>query len=295
MQAPLRIAIIGVGKIGSAFAFQLSRIGRHDVTVVARPGSVRLQQLRSSDGIVDVEGERADVRVIDALDEEDYDLIVVTLLAHQIGPVMPALKRSAAKSILFMFVNFEPETLRDAIGAERCSFGMPFIQATIDGGGKLKAIIGSMGQKTLLNQQRWVDVFNAAGLPAKLEPDMILWLRCHVPLTVAFESISVAALRRGGGASWVDAMVLARGVHECFTLIRRLGFALYPAGKKRIAASPPWAFAIVLWVLSRVAPFRDLLATGKDECRSLVDVMLEAATRSKASVSVDRIHKMKPT
>jgi 2-dehydropantoate 2-reductase len=42
---PLRIAILGGGKIGSAFAFQLARTGGHDVTVIARPGSVRLAQL----------------------------------------------------------------------------------------------------------------------------------------------------------------------------------------------------------------------------------------------------------
>lgn len=41
--SPLRIVVLGAGKIGSAFAFQLARTGHHDVTVVARPGSVRLQ------------------------------------------------------------------------------------------------------------------------------------------------------------------------------------------------------------------------------------------------------------
>jgi len=30
---PLRIAILGVGKIGSAFGFQLARTGNHDVTI----------------------------------------------------------------------------------------------------------------------------------------------------------------------------------------------------------------------------------------------------------------------
>jgi 2-dehydropantoate 2-reductase len=37
--SPLHIAIVGAGRIGSAFAFQLARTGNHDVTVVARPGS----------------------------------------------------------------------------------------------------------------------------------------------------------------------------------------------------------------------------------------------------------------
>ena len=48
----LRIAILGVGGIGSAFAFQLAGLGGHDVTVVARPDSPRLQQLKRDQGIV---------------------------------------------------------------------------------------------------------------------------------------------------------------------------------------------------------------------------------------------------
>ena len=44
--SPLRIAIIGIGGIGSTFAFQLVRAGHHEVTAVARPGSRRLEQLK---------------------------------------------------------------------------------------------------------------------------------------------------------------------------------------------------------------------------------------------------------
>jgi 2-dehydropantoate 2-reductase len=205
----LRVAVLGVGKIGGTFAFQLARTGHHDVTVVARPGSARLQHLQFDNGIVNVKGERASVRVTDALDEQThYDLAIVTLLAHQVDAVLPTLQRSAAKCIQFMFVTFEPERVRDAVGAERCSFGMPFVQALLDNDGKLKATIGAAGQKTIMSQQRWVDVFNAAGLPAALEPDMQLWLRCHVPLCVAFESVSVAGERRRGGASWGEARKL---------------------------------------------------------------------------------------
>ena len=46
MSSPLNVAVVGVGRIGSTFAFRLARAG-HDVTAVARPGSSRLDQLRS--------------------------------------------------------------------------------------------------------------------------------------------------------------------------------------------------------------------------------------------------------
>ena len=293
--SPLKIAVLGCGKIGSTFASQLTRVGHHEVTVIARSGSLRLQQLRRDGGIVETHGERADVRVIDTLDEETpYDLLIVTLLDHQTQAMLPSLQRSAARTVLFMFNTFHPERLAEAVGASRCALGMPFVQATLDGDGKLKATIGAAGQKTILSEQRWVDLFNAAGLPAVLEPDMPLWLRCHVPMCIAFESVAVAGERRGGGASWGEALVLARGVHASFTLIRGLGYDIYPGAKKLIAGSPVPVLAATLWSMSRIAAFREVLATGKAECAILVDALMAAAPRSARPVDVHRIEAMKP-
>ena len=289
-----RSAVVGTGNIGSTFAFRLAR-GGHDVTAVARPGSRRLQQLQRDGGIVDDKGERAVVRVADALDEEvPYDLVVVTVLAHQVDAVLPGLQRSAARAIQFMFVTFEPERLRDAVGAGRCSFGMPYVQAMLDGDGRLKATVGAAGQKTLMGRQEWVELFAAAGLPAKLEPDMPLWLRCHVPLCVAFESVSVAGMRRGGGASWGEAATLARGLRESYSLIRGLGHEVYPRGKARLAGCPVPLVAAMLWTLSRIRPFRELLASGRAECCALIDAMEAAAPRAGESVAVPRIAAMRP-
>jgi 2-dehydropantoate 2-reductase len=292
--APLRIAVLGAGGIGSSFAFNLARVGHHDVTVIARPGSVRLRQLREANGIVNISGEHAPVHVAEILDEGvAYDLIIVTVLAHQVDAVLPALKRSAAKTIQFMFNNFDPERLQAAVGADRCSFGMPFLQAAIDTGGVLKSTVGP-GQKSKMNDRRWVDVFIASGLPAVFEPQMLLWLRCHVPLCVAFESVSVRGVRRGGGASWGEAMMLARGVKDSFHLIRRLGYQLYPSGKARLAASPAWLIATLLWFMSRIRSFRELLATGVGECRALIDVLAAAATQAKPPLATANILAMKP-
>ena len=292
---PLRIAIVGAGQIGSTFAFQLSRQGGHDVTVIARPGSDRLTQLRRDAAIVKVDGHRADVRVLDALDEQTpYDLVIVTVLAHQVDGVLPGLARSAAACIQFMFNVFDPERLGQAVGAGRCTFGMPFVQAKLDTNGRLAATIGAGGQKSIMGHQHWVDVFNASGLPARLERNMPLWLRCHVPLCVAFESASIAGVRRGGGASLRQAIVLAHGVHACFDLIETLGFSVYPRSKKIMYRLPASGLAAVFWSLSRVRSFRDLLATGERECRSLVDVMMKAAASGQRQDLLSQIEAMKP-
>ncbi len=292
--SPLKIAILGTGKIGSIFAFQLARVGHHDVTVIARPGSVRLQQLQRDEGIIDVNGERARVRIIDTLDEETpYDLLIVTLLDHQIDAVLPSLQRSAANCVQFMFNTFRPEQLRDAVGAERCGFGMPFVQGLINSDGQLKAVIGE-GQKTLMSLPRWVELFNGAGVPAEHEPDMPLWLRCHVPMCIAFESVAVAGERRGGGASWSTALALARGVHASFSLIKGLGYPIYPKFKKRLDGLPVPAVAAMLWSLSRNRSFREVLATGKAECAALIEAMAAAATHAGRSDVVPTIRAMDP-
>ena len=54
----LGVAVIGIGQMGTAFAFNRARVGTHDVTTVARPSSQRLAQLQSDGAIVNPEGQR---------------------------------------------------------------------------------------------------------------------------------------------------------------------------------------------------------------------------------------------
>jgi 2-dehydropantoate 2-reductase len=292
----LRIAMIGVGGIGSAFAFQLSRQGGHEVTVIARTGSSRSQQLRRDGAIVDVKGQRAEVLAAETLDGSiPYDLVLVTVQAQQVDSLLAALQASSAKWIQFMLNYFEPERLLDAVGAHRCSFGMPFVQATVDGDGKLTAKIGAGGQKTKMNHRGWVEVFNAAGLPAVFEPEMLLWLRCHAPLGAAFESVCAAGMQRGGGATWSDSLAIARGMQDGLTLVQRMGYKLYPAGKARLHASPAWIVASLLWFVSRIPSFRTLLATGVNECRALVDILVASALRTDPPFPVKNIQAMRPS
>ena len=295
-ESPLSIAIIGLGGIGSTFAYQLSRAG-HDVTVIARPGSKRLQQLQRDNGIVHQNGDRVEVRVLDMLDEQRvYDLLVVTTLAYQVEAILPALQRSKARCIHFMFNTFNPEHLRDAIGENRSTFGMPFVMGMLDKEGKLNSTIDP-NRKTLHSDQRWVDLFLAAGISSSLETNMPLWLRCHVPMCIAMESISIAGQRRGSGASWVESMTVARGLHGGFAIIKGLGYRLYPSPKLILYFSPRVVIACILWTVSRIKSFRELLATGVIECRSLVDVIIAAATEAKQTIpagSVSDVLAMRP-
>src|SRR5215469_8952474 len=278
-KSPLSIAVIGAGKIGSTFAYQLARAG-HDVTVIARADSLRLQQLHRDQAVILKTGERAEVRVADKLDEEAaYNLVVVTTPAHQVDAVLPALQRSKAQWVQLMFLTFEPERLRDAIGSQRCSFGMPSVMAMMDSEGRIKpTIVGSL--KTKHGDQRWAELFSSAGIPSAFEPEMALWLRCETPFTAAIQSIAVAGQRRGG-ASWAEAKAVARGLHGGFAIVKGLGYRLYPSTKSTMYSVPNFLIAFLLWVLSRIPAMRENLATGLNECRALIDTIVAAAAKAK--------------
>ena len=176
--SPLSIAIIGAGRIGSAYAYQLARAG-HDVTVVARAGSRRLSQLQRDHGIVLTTGERANVTVAEHLDEQaPFDLVIVTTLAHQVGPLLPALQRSQARCVHLMFVTPEAGRLRAAIGARRATFGMAAVLATLDSDGKLGLTIpgpspgkvtsaGSTCSRPRACRRRWRRTWGAGCAPRR--------------------------------------------------------------------------------------------------------------------------------
>ena len=282
----LSVAVLGVGGIGSTYAYYLSRAA-HRVTVIARPGSTRLTQLTHDQAIVLHTGEQAAVTVVDRLDEQIvYDVVVVCMQDHTVGSVLPSLQRSAAKAVQLMFNSYRPEQLIESLGgAGRCSTGMPFAQAFLDDAGKLHCVINR--GRSLLGDQRWVDLFNAADLPATYEPQMPLWLRNHASFCIAFEGIAVIAQRGGrGGASWANAMLVARAMQQGMALTQRLGYPLYGQGKGLFYRSPAAVPAFVLWSLSRVKDFRELLAQGEAECRAMCDAMIAQAAAAQPPIPV---------
>jgi 2-dehydropantoate 2-reductase len=273
---PLTIAIVGVGQIGSAFAYWLAKAG-HNVTAIARPDSTRLFQLRRDSGILLQSGKGIAVKISDQLDETlPYDLVIVTTLAYQAALLIPILKRSKASCIHFMFNTFDPQRLAKSLGAQRCTFGMPFIMATHDNDGRLDAQI-THKRPTLHGGQEWVDLFDKAGIPSQFELHMLAWLVSHVPLCIAMEAISIGAKRRGNGASWRQAQAVARGLKGTVAVIKGIGVPIYPPSKNALYALPTLIIAGPLWNVSRVKSFTDLLATGVDECRELIDGVISSA------------------
>jgi 2-dehydropantoate 2-reductase len=271
----MKIAIIGLGGIGSTFALQLAQAG-HEVTAVAR--GKRLEQLQRDQAIVSAAGQRATVRVSAALDAlTPWDLVLVTVLASQVDEVLPALAASAAKTVMFMFNTFEPfDRLRDAVGPARFAFGFPAILASIDDG-RLASKIVTRGQTSIVTDAAWAKVFTEAGIPAAIESDMESWLRTHAALVAPVMVVSVTAHARQAGVSWPEASRAAGAMKEGLGLVHRLGHRLTPAPMAMLSRLPTPMVAALLWAVTRSAMIRKLGAAGPREPRMLIDAMSAAA------------------
>lgn len=268
----MNIAILGTGAIGSTFAHQLARAG-HDVTVVAR--GERLAQLERERAIVLASGVRTPVTVHAQLDEvEAYDLLLVTVLATQVGAVLDAIGRSRAKTVMFMFNTFEPiAPLERAVGSERFVFGFPGGVFTLLRDG---VIDPQIRRGTTVGDVRWGELFSEAGIPSVVERDMHGWLRSHAALVAPLMSMSTVAVARGS-VSFAEARRYASAMKEGFALVRRLGHRLIPFTVGLVGVMPRALVATLLWLASRTKILHDLGRLGTAEPRMLIDMMAAVA------------------
>lgn len=270
----MKIAVLGAGPVGSTFAFHFARAG-HEVTAIDR--GERLAQLRADGAVVTHDGLRAEVRVAPALDASiAYDLVLVAVRSSQVDTVLPALRESAAKSVMFVFSTFGSlDTLRDAVGAERFVFAFPGFIASLFRGKLLFRMLGS-AQRTLATSGTWVGALLDVGVPADLERDMQSWLRTRAVLAIAMTAIGVDAHGRGSGVSWGDAKRYGLALREGFALVRRLGSKVNPPELAALERSSTATLAAILWSTSKIPMAREALAFGAEEPRSLIDAMVAA-------------------
>jgi len=265
----MQIAIFGPGAIGSTFAWYLARAG-HDVTVVAR--GARLDWLEREQAIVRGDGERMPVKVASSLDVTiPWDLCLVTVLAPQVPAILPTLRASAARRVMFMFNTFEPlEPLRDAVGVERFTFGFPAGVFTLLVDGRIHPTVRS---GTTVADPVWARVFGDAGIPTVVEQDMQGWLRSHAAAVAPLMAIGTIAAARGAGLTWHEATAHAAAFEAGFRIVRSLGHKPRPAALRVLSWLPRAAVTAILWAFGRTKIARDLGRLGTAEPRMLIDAM----------------------
>jgi 2-dehydropantoate 2-reductase len=278
----MKMILIGPGRIGSTFCFYLSRAG-HDVAVLAR--GVRLDELRREGAIIATDGRRAPVQVVSAMDVSvAYDLVMVTVLPHQIDALIPTLSASASKCILFMFNTFESTTRwREALGSQRFEVGFPNMAAFFEGG-KLHSVVDGPGMVTTLTSATLARQLKAAGMPTEVESDIDSYLRSHVAFVVPLMVAAQWTWKRNFNLSWSEARRLSDALREGFALVRVLGHSIKPGYVAFLSRLPSAMQTALLWGVSRTDSVKKLGAFGPDEVRTLIDAMTRAGPDRTASL-----------
>jgi len=284
----MKICILGAGAVGTSFAVHLALAG-HDVTLVAR--GARLDKLARDGGVIATSPPTtptpARVTVATAVDPTcAWDLVLVTVLAHQLDTALLGVLKSCPDSstVMFMFNTFAPlDEYRNAVGASRCVFGFPIIQAQfVEPDASLKHVFISMGSRTLVTDDRWCGVLAAAGIPTNLEPVELMqsWLRTHASFNIGVIGLlnNAAAVARNGGVSWAEASLAARAVHASFSVVRGAGDCVTPTAIAVVHAMPNAVLAALFWAISRVSSQRDFIkSVGTREYVALTEALLRLA------------------
>jgi 2-dehydropantoate 2-reductase len=194
----MRILFFGAGPLGSTYAHLLHEKGG-DVTVLARGerydwlkenGLALLNELTGQKG-------SSHVQVVNELKPEDeYDLVIVLIRKNKLPPVFETLAASpGVKNILFMGNNalgFD-EYLK-ALPAEKVFFGFPgagggireqvvhYADREKPNGRRRAVTIGEIDGRTKERTLAVKSIFESAGVPVDLTPDIDGWLKYHVAL-----------------------------------------------------------------------------------------------------------------
>lgn len=266
----MRLAIIGAGGIGSAFAWRFAESG-HAVTLIAR--GARLEELKTKGLRVAKLREPVQVTLAPTLPEDEaYDLVLVTVLSTQVEPLLPALKRSKARAVMFMFNTFGGlDALREAVGTERFCFGFPAIIAKVEGGeltAKVVPRIFRLFQITWVGYARateWRALFESAGIPCAVHDDLEAWLESHA----AFFAPLMLAGVHGMPLTWPHARALATTMKAGFALVPHVT----PLPVRVLSWSPRFFLTGMLWLLSRTPIAKALGGRGPNEARALLQQM----------------------
>jgi 2-dehydropantoate 2-reductase len=304
----MRIAVVGVGSIGSVVAAQVARAG-HAVSLVAR--GQRHRQLVAHGLRVRMHGSRkVDTFQLDTYaalsDVPAAELVFVCVQAQQVEALLPALAAYPAQRIAFMLNTHPvPQAWAQALGS-RLVLGFPAMLAgyredvvgyrTLPGWLRFAMIntLGPVRGEDGAGARAVVALLNEARLASTYHGDMDSWLATHAALVTGLMAFARSRLSAGAEPRmrWRDALQVARALGEAMALVKASGHRLTPALLSGLPLLPSVTIASVLWTATQLPWFRravtDYVEHGADEVRVLYEG-LRTAGGARPSPNLDAL------
>jgi len=223
----MKVLVLGAGVIGITYAWQLSNAG-HNVSLLVRKG--KREQIEMNGIRIRYKDERQKksepVEVVyhptvvdDFHPQDNYDLILVSVRAHQLDEILPSMaERSGQADILFFGNNWwGEEKIRKILSPEKYLFGFSRLVGgwrTDDGinciffdNPELVTMLGERDGKITSRLQNLHDLFEKANLRPVISQDILGWLSIHY---VEFLGVIGGILKAGSFEAFVDSSELIK-------------------------------------------------------------------------------------
>lgn len=301
----MKILVLGAGVIGSTYAWQLSNAG-HDVSLFVRTSS---KEQIERDGIhIRYKDERLKISgpmeatyypvVVDQFQAQDhYDLIIVSVRAHQLDEILPMLAASAGSAEILFFGNnwWGEERIRKFLPSEKYLFGFSRlvggwrtenqIECVFFNNPELVTMLGEKDGKTTPRLQNLHDIFEKANLRPVISQDILGWLSIHY---VEFLGVIGGIQKAGSFDAFVESSRLIResilATREALDVCKARGINFKkaaPSNIRIIDLVPVFLLAPMVKIQYRAPSikqfFEENIEHGQEEiCRQFCDVTSEA-------------------
>ncbi len=213
----MKILVIGVGVIGTTYAWQIAR-GGNELTHFVRAGKkrfydehgIRVRCLDQRHGAgAEVDDMYRPAFTEDFSPEDGYELIICAVNSHQLGDVLPLLKNKAGDATVLFLQNMRPgddELIGKFLDASRYVIGYPFktgggrdepgISTVIFGNRLSNTVLGERDGSVTPRLRHIRALLEKADMNPKIIRKIIPYIRTHYIWAAA----SVAAFIKAG--SW---------------------------------------------------------------------------------------------
>ncbi len=223
----MKILILGAGVIGTTYAWQLSNAG-HDVTLFVRKAS--LERIQKEGIRIRCKDERQKnsapievtyhPNVIAELHKQNhYDLILVSVRAHQLDDILPILAEHSGKTDILFFSNnwFGEEKIRKFLPSEQYLFGFSRlvggwrtkdqVECILFNNSELATLLGERDGQITPRLKNLQNMFEQANLKPVISQDILGWLAIHY---VEFLGVIGGILRAGSFNTFVNSSGLIK-------------------------------------------------------------------------------------
>ena len=195
----MRIAVLGLGVIGTTYAYVLQKAGHETFHIVREgkkiPSSIKVHLL---DGRYNPKGEEKDddYRVMTASKEEEYDFILISVASGKLEDAMKTLRDRNLKGTVIFFCNFwnEREDIEKIVGDFEYITAFPTAGGHMEKEGKLNCVLfdhimlESKEKSKISNYDDLIFILNSADIKQEIPHDMFEWIWIHMAINAGVTS-----------------------------------------------------------------------------------------------------------